>query len=69
MVLVLQHPILLLLVKSLLTLIKITLHLQFHSLKNNIELNACDYTTLYTAKSPKGYIDYPFSEQFLKTQA
>ena len=38
-------------------------------LKENIPLNEVDFTTLFTPSTPKGYIDYPFSEQFLKTQA
>lgn len=29
-------------------------------MKKNYALAQPDYTTLYTAESPKGYIDYPF---------
>ena len=37
-------------------------------LQKDVALNQPDYNTLYTAKSPEGYITYPFSEEFLKTQ-
>ncbi|CDO72487.1 hypothetical protein BN946_scf184980.g28 [Trametes cinnabarina] len=37
-------------------------------LEKNIPLNEPDYETFYTAKSAEGYITYPFSEEFLKTQ-
>ncbi|THH03299.1 hypothetical protein EW145_g6368 [Phellinidium pouzarii] len=30
-------------------------------LKENIPLTPFDYSTFYTKKSPKGYIDYPFA--------
>ena len=31
-------------------------------------LNEVDDATLYTPMTAKGYIDYPFSEEFLKSQ-
>ncbi|KAI0744235.1 NADH:flavin oxidoreductase/NADH oxidase [Daedaleopsis nitida] len=38
-------------------------------LRENIPLNQPDYETIYAPMSAKGYVDYPFSEEFLKTQA
>lgn len=38
-------------------------------LQKNIPLQEVDYETLYTPSTPKGYTDYPFSEEFLKSQA
>ncbi|KAI0779323.1 NADH:flavin oxidoreductase/NADH oxidase [Fomes fomentarius] len=37
--------------------------------QKNIPLQEIDYETLYTPSTPKGYTDYPFSEEFLKSQA
>jgi NADPH2 dehydrogenase len=37
-----------------------------YRIKNGIELTKYDRSTFYNPKSPKGYIDYPFSEQFQK---
>ncbi|TBU61591.1 NADH:flavin oxidoreductase/NADH oxidase [Dichomitus squalens] len=37
-------------------------------LRENLPLNPPDFETFYTRLSPKGYIDYPFSEEFLKSQ-
>ncbi|KAK0715247.1 putative N-ethylmaleimide reductase [Lasiosphaeris hirsuta] len=33
-------------------------------ISEGIKLNQIDYTTIYAAKSPKGYTDYPFSKEF-----
>ncbi|KAK2029180.1 FMN-linked oxidoreductase [Colletotrichum zoysiae] len=33
--------------------------------KNSLSLNGYDRSTFYAIKSPVGYLDYPFSEQFL----
>ncbi|KAK3352626.1 hypothetical protein B0T25DRAFT_542411 [Lasiosphaeria hispida] len=33
-------------------------------ISEDIKLNQIDYTTIYAAKSPKGYTDYPFSKEF-----
>lgn len=38
-------------------------------LRENIALNETDYGSLYTPVTPKGYTDYPFSEEFLKSRA
>lgn len=35
-------------------------------LKNNVKLNDPEYDTFYLPQSEKGYITYPFSEEFLK---
>lgn len=37
-------------------------------LKYNLPLNKWDRATFYTKMSPKGYIDYPFSKEFLDTK-
>lgn len=34
-------------------------------IRNGIELQRWDRTTFYTRKSPEGYIDYPFSDEWL----
>jgi len=34
--------------------------------KNSLPLNAYDRSTFYAVKNPAGYLDYPFSEQFLE---
>ncbi|KAH8886596.1 FMN-linked oxidoreductase [Thozetella sp. PMI_491] len=34
-------------------------------IKNSLPLNGYDRSTFYAIKNPAGYIDYPFSEQFL----
>ena len=49
------------------TLILIQPDLPFR-LRKNLPLNAPDFWTFYTRLSPKGYTDYPFSEEFLKSQ-
>ncbi|KHO01880.1 Aldolase-type TIM barrel [Metarhizium album ARSEF 1941] len=36
--------------------------------KNGIQLNEYNRDTFYTPKSPVGYIDYPFSREFLDTE-
>ena len=36
-------------------------------LQRDIPLNEVDYATLYTPMTAKGYIDYPFSEEFPKS--
>ncbi|OQU96930.1 hypothetical protein CLAIMM_02941 [Cladophialophora immunda] len=36
-------------------------------IKENIPLNAYDRAYFYTLKEPKGYLDYPFSEEYLAT--
>ncbi|KAI0744231.1 NADH:flavin oxidoreductase/NADH oxidase [Daedaleopsis nitida] len=38
-------------------------------LRKNLPLNEPDLTTFYTPMDPVGYTTYPFSEEFLKTQA
>ena len=35
---------------------------------NGVELTDYNRTTFYTPKSPEGYTDYPFSEEFLKAE-
>jgi 2,4-dienoyl-CoA reductase-like NADH-dependent reductase (Old Yellow Enzyme family) len=35
-------------------------------IKNGLPLNDYDRSTFYTAKQKKGYLDYPFSQQFLE---
>ena len=36
-----------------------------YRIKHGLELNAYDRSTFYTAGSPVGYVDYPFSEEYL----
>jgi NADPH2 dehydrogenase len=38
-------------------------------IENGLELNQYDHTSFYSAKSQKGYTDYPFSPEFLAAQA
>ena len=40
-----------------------------YRLRENLPLNEPDLTTFYTPMDPVGYTTYPFSEEFLKTQA
>lgn len=35
-------------------------------IKKGVELNQYDRPSFYLAKNPKGYIDYPFSKEFLE---
>jgi NADPH2 dehydrogenase len=37
--------------------------------KENVPLGAYDRTVFYTPKKPKGYVDYPFSPQYLRAAA
>ncbi|KAJ9651885.1 hypothetical protein H2198_008849 [Neophaeococcomyces mojaviensis] len=38
-----------------------------YRIKEGLELNSYDRDTFYALKSPKGYIDYPFSKEYLAT--
>ena len=40
-----------------------------YRVRNGIELQKYNRETFYKATSPDGYVDYPFSAEFLKTQA
>ena len=38
-------------------------------IRENLPLNVPDFATFFARLSEKGYTDYPFSEEFLKSQA